>query len=338
VKHALPCSGHDLLGPALQRYFCQYLIGQRDLSPRTISAYRDSFKLLVRFLEDRCGLQADRLCWADVDAPNVLAFLEDLERRRANCARSRNARLAAIRSFVRYAAAVDPLRLPVAQRVLAIPGKRFEAASVGYLTRPQMQAVLEAPNGSTGTGLRDRVLLLLMYNTGARVSEIAALRVSDLRLEEGGFAQVRGKGRKQRAVPLWRQTIHLLRRWLQHTDRSPQAPLLPNAHGGAMTRAGIAQRLRVAVESAAQADPSLLRTPITPHVIRHTTAMHLLQSGVDLSVIAMWLGHASIQTTHQYLEADLESKQRALATLEPPRLSRPRAAASKPLLGFLDGL
>lgn len=298
------------LGPALQRYFCQYLIGQRNLSPRTISAYRDTLKLLIHFLEQRYRKQADELSVADLDAPRILAFLDDLEQRRGNSARSRNARLAAIRSFIRHAASVEPLLLPVAQRLLAIPAKRIEYRDVGYLSREQMQTLLEAPDATTQTGLRDRVLLMLMYNTGARVSEISALRVGDLHLDDGGAIHIHGKGCKQRSVPLWRRTIRLLRQWLKQKDASPEKPLVTNARGGAMTRAGVAQRLRQAVARAAKRDPSLHKHRVSPHTIRHTTAMHLLQSGVDLSVIAMWLGHESIQTTHQYLQADLESKRR----------------------------
>lgn len=326
------------LGPALQRFFCQYLIGQRNLSPRTISAYRDSFKLLLHFLERRYRKRADELSVADLDAPRILAFLDDLERRRGNSTRSRNARLAAIRSFIRYTASVEPLLLPVAQRVLAIPAKRFEHRDARYLSREQIQTVLEAPDARTHTGLRDRVLLMLMYNTGARVSEITALRVGDFRLDDGGAVRIRGKGRKQRSVPLWRRTIRLLRQWLKQIDASPEKPLVTNARGGVMTRAGVAQRLRQAFARAAKRDPSLRNHSVSPHTIRHTTAMHLLQSGVDLSVIAMWLGHESIQTTHQYLQADLESKKKALASLKSPHLAPSRPAAKKPLMQFLEGL
>ena len=226
----------------------------------------------------------------------------------------------------------------MAQRLLAIPVKRFEHTAVGYLTQEQMQSLLDAPDASTKVGLRDRVLLMLMYNTGARVSEITALRIGDLHLESGGSVHIHGKGRKQRSVPLWKQTLRLLRQWLKQTDDSPEKPLLPNARGNSMTRAGVAQRLRRAVAIAAARDPSLRKRRISPHTIRHTTAMHLLQSGVDLSVIAMWLGHESIQTTHQYLQADLESKKKALASLKSPRLSRSRRAATKPLMQFLEGL
>lgn len=338
MKKANQESCCTLLGPALQRYFCQYLIGQRNLSPQTIKSYRDTFKLLLRFLEQHRRTKTSSLCVGDLDAPRILAFLADLERSRGNSPRTRNARLAAIRSFIRHASSAEPLLLTIAQRLLAIPVKRFEHVDVGYLTREQMQHLLDAPDASTKAGLRDRVLLMLMYNTGARVSEIAALRVSDLRLESGGSVHIRGKGRKQRSVPLWPQTVRLLRQWLKHTDASSDKPLLPNSHGGFMTRAGVAQRLVRAAVIATTWDPSLRRCRISPHTIRHTTAMHLLQSGVDLSVIAMWLGHESIQTTHQYLQADLDTKKKALASVSSPQLSRSRPATAKPLMQFLEGL
>ena len=326
------------LGSAVQRYFCQYLIGQRNLSPHTVSAYRDTFKLLIRFLEKRYRRKADKLSVLDLSVPRVLTFLDDLERRRGNSARSRNARLATIRSFIRYTSSIEPLLLPVAQRLMAIPAKRFEHREAGYLSREQIQSLLEAPNASTTIGLRDRVLLMLMYNTGARVSEITALRIGDLRLDDGGVVHLRGKGRKQRSVPLWRQTVRLLRQWLKEIGHSSEKPLVPNARGDAMTRAGVAQRLRRAVEVAAQRNPTLHNRRISPHTIRHTTAMHLLQSGVDLSVIAMWLGHESIQTTHQYLQADLETKKKALLSVKSPKLSGSRRSPTKPLMRFLEGL
>lgn len=326
------------LGPALQRYFCQYLIGQRHLSPCTISAYRDTFKLLIGFLQCQHGIPADRLSVEDLQAPRVLAFLEDLERSRGNGARSRNARLAAIRSFIRHAASADPLLLPVAQRLLAIPVKRFDRREVGYLQADDLQAVLDAPNATTPSGQRDRVLLMLMYNTGARVSEVAGLNVGDLVLGPTAVLHLRGKGRKQRSVPLWKRTARLLRQWLKRIDPSPAAPLLPNSQDHRMTRSGIAQRLRLAAQHAAEHRPALRRLRISPHTLRHTTAMHLLQSGVDLSVIAMWLGHESIQTTHQYLVADLETQKRALACLQAPNVRRTHVPAAGSLLQFLAGL
>ncbi len=323
------------LGPMLRRYFCDYLVSQRDLSPRTIGSYSDTFRLLLGFLERRYRVKPDTVCVDDLDASRVLAFLDDLERKRGNKARTRNNRLAAIRSFIRYATAANPLLLPLAHRVLAIPAKRFERAYVGYLTQEQVQAILDAPDVTTFTGQRDRVLLMLLYNTGARVSELAGLQVQDVALESRMSVHIRGKGRKNRSVPLWRQTVKVLRSWLRQLDGPPDSPLLPNAHGNPMSRSGIAQRLRMAVRKA-QSGCSALQFPrISPHLIRHTTAMHLLQSGVDLSVIAMWLGHETTQTTHQYLDADLETKKRALARLKPPKTRRSPRCRPDDIMQFL---
>jgi integrase/recombinase XerD len=326
------------LGPILQRYFCEYLVCQRDLSQNTITSYRDTFRLLLEFLKRRYRIQPDRICVDDLDAPHVLAFLDDLERRRNNTARSRNARRAALRCFLRYAAAAEPQLLPVAQRVLAIPAKRFERASVRYLTREQMQAILDLPDVATFSGRRDRALLLLLYNTGARASEIAGLRIQDLILQSRVSVHIRGKGRKNRSMPLWPKTARLLRAWLQELDGAPDSPLLPNTRGQGLTRSGIAQRLRQAVQRARSQEPSLRALRISPHLIRHTTAMHLLQSGVDLSVIAMWLGHESTQTTHQYLDADLELKKQALACLEQPGVRKSSRPHDDGIMRFLNGL
>jgi len=338
MKTRKPAAPKTPLGPMLRGYFCEYLVSQRDLSPRTIGSYRDTFRLLLGFLERRYRIKPDVVCVEDLDAPRVLAFLDDLERRRGNTARTRNARRAAIRSFLRYAAAADPLLLSVAQRVLAIPAKRFERASVGYLTREQIQAIMESPDAATLSGQRDRVLLMLLYNTGARVSELAGLRIQDVSLESRMSIRIHGKGRKNRSVPLWRQTAKALRAWLRRLDGVPDSPLLPNARGAPMTRSGIAQRLKLAVKQAASEHTSLRSARISPHTIRHTTAMHLLQSGVDLSVIAMWLGHESTQTTHQYLDADLEAKKRALSRLEAPRVRKSRQPRTDDIVQFLKGL
>ncbi len=326
------------LGPMLRRYFCEYLVSQRDLSPRTIGSYRDTFRLLFAFLERRYRIKPDTLCVEDLDAPRVLAFLDDLEKRRGNTARTRNARRAAIRSFLRYVLAANPLLLPVAQRVLAIPAKRFERATVGYLSQEQIDAIVNSPDDATFSGRRDRVLLMLLYNTGARVSEIAGLRIQDVSLESRMSVHIRGKGRKNRSVPLWRQTVKLLRAWLRQLKAMPESPLLTNARGNPMSRSGIAQRLRLAAKRAASQHPDLRSARISPHKIRHTTAMHMLQSGVDLSVIAMWLGHETVQTTHQYLDADLELKKQALACLESPHVKRSTQSQAKGIVEFLKGL
>ena len=274
----------------------------------------------------------------DLDADRVLAFLTHLEKSRGNCARSRNARFAAIRSFLRHATAANPLLLPITQRMLAIPMKRFERVTVGHLNRDQIQAVLDSPNTATVAGQRDQLLLMLLYNTGARVSEIAGLKVKDVRLESNSSVHILGKGRKHRAVPLWRKTTQLLRSWLRRSCMTPDSPLLPNRRGEPMSRSGVTQRLKIAVTRAAEKCPALRSVRVSPHTIRHTTAMHLLQSGVDLSTIAMWLGHESIETTHQYLAADLDSKRQALSLLEPPRLRQKRNNRDPSPISFLEQL
>lgn len=327
-----------LLGPLLQRYFCDYLVRQRDLSQNTISSYRDTFRLMLEFLKRRYHILPDRVCVEDLDATQTLAFLDDLERRRGNTVRSRNARRAALRSFLRYAASAQPPLLPVAQRVLAIPAKRFERASVSFLTREQMQAILDSPDTATFSGRRDRMLMLLLYNTGARASEIAGLKVQDVSMGSRVSVTIHGKGRKQRSMPLWQKTAKLLRSWLNELDDRSDSPLLPNARGQRLTRYGIAQRLRYTVQRAISAEPSLQALRISPHLIRHTTAMHLLQSGVDLTVIAMWLGHETTQTTHQYLDADLESKKRTLEYLKAPHVGRASRPREEGIVRFLKGL
>ena len=250
-----------------------------------------SSDLFLRFLQEQHDVQPDSLCIHDFDVPRVLGFLEDLEKSRGNCARSRNARLAAIRSFLRHAVAADPLLLPVAQGVLNIPMKRFDRVSVRHLTREQMQAILDAPDSTTTTGQRDRLLLMLLYNTGARVSEIAGVKVQDVCLESSASVHIFGKGRKHRSVPLWRRTAKHLRAWLRRNGALPHSPLLPNARGEPMSRSGIAQRLRLAVARASTHNPDLRLKSISPHTIRHTTAMHLLQSGVDLATIEIGRAH-----------------------------------------------
>jgi site-specific recombinase XerD len=278
------------------------------------------------------------LTLADLDAPLVLAFLDYLEKERRNCPRSRNARFAAIRSFVKYAAVRDPECLPMVQRVLAIPMKRFERPLVGFLTRDEMRALLEAPESTSWSGQRDRVLVATLYNTGARVSELVGMTVTDVSLERSLSVRIRGKGRKERTVPLWNDTASRIREWLKRTGAGPEEPLFPNHKGKPLTRSGVESRLRKASRSAAQRLPSLKGRRVSPHIIRHTTAMHMLQSGVDLSVIALWLGHESPSTTHMYVEADLSMKQQALGKLQEPSTKRLRYRPADPVLQFLESL
>ena len=322
----------------LQDFFCKRLIGERNLSNQTVASYRDTFRLLLKYAEQRIRKAPVALTLADLDAPVILGFLDQLQKDRGNCARTRNLRLVAVRSFLHYASHRDPTALPTIQRVLAIPMKRFDRPLLGFLSHEQMQAVLEAPDRTTWSGQRDHVMLNTFYNTGARVSEIIGLRVNDVDLDRGAAVHIRGKGRKQRVTPLWRGTARLLREWLVRQHGEGDAPVFPNRAGQALSRSGVEQRLRVAVAVAQKRCPSLRGLSVSPHTLRHTTAMHLLQSGVDLTVIALWLGHESPETTHHYIEADLTMKERALASLQEPRGRILRYSASYRLLAFLDGL
>ena len=239
--------------------------------------------MLFSFVEQRVGKSPSALALADLDAPLVLDFLDYLETERGNTTRTRNARLAAIHSFMRYAALRDPASLPVTQRVLAIPAKRFDRPMLGYLTRDQIAAILAAPDRGTWSGHRDAVLLATTYNTGARVSEITALRVRDILLDRNTAVHLHGKGRKQRVIPLWKNTATDLRGWLRRITAEPDAPVFPNRAGAPLTRSGVRDRLDRAVAIAKQRCPSLHGQRISPHTLRHTTAMHLLQSGTDLA-------------------------------------------------------
>jgi integrase/recombinase XerD len=322
----------------VQDFFCRRLIEQQGVSPRTVEAYRDTFRLLLAYLPQRLGRPVPAICLADLDSPNILAFLDHLEAERGNGARTRNARLAALRSFLQYAASRDPTAWPLARRLLAIPAKRFSKPLLGHLTREEMQAVLDAPDAATWAGRRDRVLIAVMYNTGARVSEVVGLRREDLTDANARSLRIRGKGRKDRVVPLWKKTAAALAAWTKQLEDRPDGPLFPNARGGPLSRSGFEDRLALAVEKATESCPGLRSKSVSPHTIRHTTAMHLLQSGVDLTVIALWLGHENPETTHQYVEADLKMKEEVLTKakgLSPePTVYRPKGK----LLEFLDSL
>ena len=326
------------LARRLQGFFCERLIEQQHASARTVASYRDTFRLLLAFLAQQRQRDVGSLCLQDLDAAVVLAFLNQLETQRNNGIRTRNARLAAIRAFLHYAALQEPAALASIQPVLAIPMKRFERPLIGFLSREEIEAILAAPDAATWSGRRDRLLFLLLYNTGARVSEVIAIRRGDLDLAQGAVVHLHGKGRKERAVPLWKRTATQLRAWLRTLPVEPTLTLLPNRFGGAMSRSGVADRLQRAVETASANCPSLRHRHVSPHVVRHTTAMHLLQSGVDLAVIALWLGHEDVSTTHQYLEADLAMKERALATLQPPHMKTPRYEPKADVLAFLESL
>jgi site-specific recombinase XerD len=267
-----------------------------------------------------------------------LAFLDYLETERGNCERTRNARLAAIRAFFEYASARDPAALPLAQRVLAIPQKRFNRPLLGYLTRPEVEAVIDTPDRTRWSGRRDRAMFLVMYNTGTRVSEVIGLRRRDLHLGSSAYVHVHGKGRKDRCIPLWKATANVITEWLTETTDGRDMPLFPNRHGKPLSRSGVEDRLRRTVVQATLRYPSLQGKNVSPHTLRHSTAMHLLQADVDVTLIALWLGHESSETTHMYVEADLEMKRRVLDRIEePPNRNRRRKKADN-LLDFLDRL
>ncbi|PJA11891.1 MAG: integrase, partial [Elusimicrobia bacterium CG_4_9_14_3_um_filter_62_55] len=291
----------DSLPALLQSFFTDRLIAQRRASPHTIASYRDTFRLLFRFAQDRLKKPPSSLGLEDLDASFIGAFLEHLEKKRGNEAKSRNLRLTAIRSFFRYVSFQEPGQSNLIQRVLAIPDKRQDHPLVDFLTRPEIQAFLSAQDRATRTGRRDYALLLLAIQTGLRLSELIGLRSEDVSLDIGAHVRCRGKGRKERCTPLTRHTRIVLRAWIKERGGAPTDVVFPNRHGGRFSPDGV-QYLVAKYARAAQAIcPSIKRKRVSPHVLRHTAAMELLHSGVDRSMIALWLGHESVQTTQIYL-------------------------------------
>jgi len=322
----------------LQRFFVERLVQQFQASPRTVAAYRDTFRLLLAFAHRRLKKRPSDLTLEDLRPAFILDFLSYLEVERHNSVRSRNARFAAIRSFMDYVAFQEPTAVALARSVLAVPMKRFEQPLIGFLSREHIQAILDAPDPNTWTGQRDRVMLTTLYNTGARVSELIGMRIADLVLEPSASVRIRGKGRKERSVPLWSDTARQLKRWLREYPRTPEKPLFPNRAGGPLTRIGLTERLKLAAQIAARKHPELAKRRIFPHLVRHSVAMHMLQAGVDITVIALWLGHESPATTHRYVEADLAMKERALKALKAPSAAPPRYHPKDRVLQFLQSL
>jgi integrase/recombinase XerD len=328
----------SLLAPTLQAFFSERLTGQRQASAHTITAYRDTVRLLLAFAAEHRGKPPSELDIDDLQAPLIGAFLDHLEHERGNTIRTRNARLAAIRSLFRYAALRHPEHAATIQRVLAIPTKRHDQALVTFLTDPELQALLDAPDQSTWLGRRDHALLLLAAQTGLRASELICLTCGDLRLGAGAHVSCLGKGRKQRITPLTKQTVTVMRAWTQERDGRPDDPLFATSTGRKLSRDALERRLAKHAAAAAAACPSLATKTVTPHVLRHTAAMRLLQAGVDTTVIALWLGHEQIQTTQIYLRADLAIKQKALERTTPPSAKPGRYRPTDRVLAFLDAL
>jgi integrase/recombinase XerD len=326
------------LAPILQMFFTERLLQQRGASPHTVAAYRDTFRLLLAFAHSRTGKAPCELDLADLDAPLVGAFLDYLESERHNGVRTRNARLAAVHSLFRFAALRHPEHGAVIQRVLAIPHKRFDRALVSYLTRAEIDALLQAPDRHRWIGRRDHALLLVAIQTGMRVSELIGLTCQDVHLGTGAHLRCHGKGRKERCVPLTAQTVAVLRVWLKERRGQGPDPLFPTRRGTALGRDAVEWMVSKYAAVAESRCPSLRGKHLSPHVLRHTAAMQLLHAGVDTSVIALWLGHEGTETTQIYLHADLSLKERALARTTPRDTLPGRYRAPDSLLAFLEAL
>ena len=326
------------LAPALQAFFTDRLTRQRRASPATIAAYRDTWRLLLTFTATRTGKQPGQLDLADLDAPLIGDFLDHLERDRGNSPRTRNARLAAIRSLFSYAALRCPEHAQLITRVLAIPPRKFDKALVTWLTDDELDALLAAPDKATRAGQRDHAMILLAAQTGLRISELTGLTCGDVHLGGGPHVSCHGKGRKQRITPLTKTTATVLRAWLAEQAGQPDQPLLPARDGGRLSRDAVERRLAKHTAAATKNCPSLKTKNITAHTMRHTAAMRLLHAGVDTSVIALWLGHEQAETTQIYLHADLALKERALARTTPPNTKPGRYQPPEQLLAFLETL
>jgi site-specific recombinase XerD len=326
------------LAPTLQAFFTDRLTRQRNASDNTIAAYRDTMRLLLRYATTRTGLAPAQLDLTDLDAALIGGFLDHLEIERGNSARTRNARLAAIHSLFRFAALAHPEHAASISRVLAIPPKNYDRALITYLTEPEVDALLASCDQATWTGRRDHALLLLAVQTGLRISELTGLSRNDLHLGTGAHVACHGKGRKDRITPLTSNTIAVLRDWLAEPGSDPDAPLFPTHRGTRLSRDAIEHRLAHYATRAAADCPSLHGKTITAHVLRHTTAMRLLHAGIDTSVIALWLGHVSVDTTQIYLHADLKLKEQALARTRPPHGRTGRYQPPDTLLAWLEAL
>lgn len=326
------------LAPTLQAFFTDRLLAQRRASPHTVAAYRDTFRLLLGYLHDHTGTAPSAVDLGDLDADLIASFLDHLEHQRGNSVTTRNARLAAIHSLFRFAVLRHPEHAEVIQRVIAIPPKRAHRKEVSFLNPAEVDALLAAPDHLRWIGRRDHALLLVAIQTGLRVSELTSLRRRDVELGTGAHLRCVGKGRKDRATPLTTGTVTVLRAWLAEQPNKPDAPLFPTSTGRALSRDAVALLVARHTQRAAATCTSLTTKTVTPHTLRHTAAMRLLQAGVDIATIALWLGHERVETTMVYLHADLAIKERALARTTPAGVPTHRYKASDKLLDFLATL
>lgn len=328
----------SLLAPTLEAFFSQRLLTQKNASPHTVASYRDCWRLLLGYVHQATGTPPSRLSLDDLDAPVIGTFLDHLERDRGLSAASRNTRLAAVHSLFRFAALRHPEHAALIQRVLAIPAKRAERAIVCFLTPPEVDALLASPDRSRRTGRRDHALLLVAVQTGLRVSELTGLRLQDIHLGTGAHVRCTGKGRKDRATPLTRQTVAVLRTYLTERDGAPGDPVFPGPRGAQLSRDAVRRLVERHTANTALSCPSLTSKKASPHVLRHTAAMRLLESGCDLATIALWLGHENPRTSQIYLHAHLALKERALARTTPPDARPGRYQPPDRILAFLDQL
>jgi integrase/recombinase XerD len=322
----------------VQRFFTDRLSNQLAASPNTIAAYRDTFRLLLRFASEQTGKLPTRLTLEQLDVELIADFLTHMEDKRGNSPRSRNARLASIRSFFRFVAMTEPAHLLYCQQILAMPGKRYERRAVEFLNRAEMSALLAAPDRNTWAGRRDHAILSLALQTGLRVSELIDLRCSDLVLGTGAHIRCKGKGRKQRCTPLRQEATQVLTVWLKERAGLDEDPLFPAMRGTNLSRDAMERMVHKYALVAAKSCPSLASKRVTPHVLRHSTAMNLLHHGVDQAVIALWLGHESVQTTQIYVHADMRLKEKALARVAGPDTKPGRYRPDDALLAFLESL
>jgi integrase/recombinase XerD len=327
-----------LLPIYVQRFFTERLATQLHASPNTVASYRDTFRLLLRYAADRLKREPTELQIADLNADLIGGFLTFIETKRGNGARSRNTRLSAIHSFFKYVAGNEPQLLHHCQQMLTMPSKRYEKRTLDFLTRAEIEALIQAVDPTTRSGRRDRMLLLLALQTGLRVSELINLACGDVMLGTGAHVRCMGKGRKERSTPLRKDCVEALRGWLNERRGANGEPLFVSNRGGQLSRDAVERIVRKHVDLAAKTCPTLRGKRVTPHVLRHSAAMQLLQNGVDRTVIALWLGHESVESTQMYVHADIELKEKAMAKTQPIAVSPGRYRPTDELLAFLEAL
>lgn len=326
------------LSALVQKFFTDRLCNQMEASPHTIASYRDTFRLLLKFAGEKTGKSPMVMSVDDLDVEMIGVFLDDIENARKNTARSRNTRLAAIRSFFRFVASHEPAYMFHCQRILSMPSKRYVKRNVEFLNTQEMQALLNAPDCSTWIGRRDHAILTIALQTGLRASELVNLQCCDVVLETGSHVRCEGKGRKHRATPLRRETVTVMKKWLKERRGSDQEALFPTMRGEKMSRDALEHMVKRHIKTASKSCASLIGKRVSPHVLRHSTAMDLLHHGIDQAVIALWLGHESIETTQAYIHADMKLKEKALAKMSSPAINTGRYKPDDKLLSFLENV